>query len=74
MTKLISVRDEVYALLSSRKRDGESFSELFLRFLDDEKPKKSFQEHAGAWKDFPEADLIFKKILERRSIRKPVKL
>ncbi len=72
MTRLISVRDEVYELLVGLKRTGESFSSLFLR-LTKEAPKTSIMELAGAWKDREEIDGIFKEILERKSNRKPVR-
>ncbi len=69
MTKLISVRDEVYQMLSALKHQGESFSQLFIR-LTDKSSNRSIMEFAGVWKDWDEADEIFAKILERRSVRR----
>ncbi|MBI5036789.1 antitoxin VapB family protein [Candidatus Micrarchaeota archaeon] len=68
MTRMISVRDEVYEMLSSCKLAGESFSELFLRLAKKSKPSQRDQllELAGAWKDWDEADEIFQEILKRK--------
>lgn len=71
MTKMISVRDEVYAFLARVKAPGESFSDLFIRLAKSEK-KKSIMDLAGVWEDRPEMDAIFEEILKRRSNRKKV--
>ena len=68
---MISVRDDVYALLARLKAQGESFSDLFLRLSEPAK-KKSIMDLAGAWEDFPEIDAAFKDIRKRRSRRNPV--
>ncbi len=66
MTKMISVRDEVYATLAKLKTPSESFSDLFIRLV---KPKKntSIMDLAGAWEDFPEIEEAFNEIRKRRS-------
>lgn len=69
---MISVRDEVYALLTKLKAKNESFSDLFLRLSEAEK-KKSIMDVAGIWENRPEMDAIFEEILKRRSSRKKVK-
>jgi len=73
MTKMISVRDEVYAMLTRLKAKNESFSDLFMR-LGKAEQKKSIMDVAGIWENRPEMDAVFEKILERRSRRKKVKL
>ncbi len=72
MTKMISVRDDVYALLSGLKAGRESFSELFIRLAEKGKPSQRDRllEMAGAWEDFPEMDGIFAEILKRRGSRR----
>ncbi|MBI2446077.1 antitoxin VapB family protein [Candidatus Micrarchaeota archaeon] len=72
MTKMISVRDEVYAKLAKLKNKDESFSDLFLRLSEPEK-KKSIMDLAGVWENRPEMDAIFDEILKRRSNRNKVK-
>ena len=47
-TKTISIMDDVYNLLLSRKRDRESFSDELRRFL---KKDRDIMRHAGVWKD-----------------------
>lgn len=68
MTKMISVRDEVYDWLSKKKRSDESFSDLILR-MGGENPRDRILELAGSWKDWEEADEIFKHIFNRRHRR-----
>ena len=69
MTKVISISDEAYADLSALKSKNESFSEIILE-LSREVKKKKLLGLAGAWKDAPEMDEIFKKILEERHLTK----
>lgn len=45
-TKTISIMDDVYELISSHKRNSESFSELFRREFT---KKGKISECAGAW-------------------------
>ena len=47
-TKTISIMDDVYNLLLSRKRDRESFSDELRRFLNKD---RDIMRHAGVWKD-----------------------
>lgn len=65
MTKVISISDDAYADLSALKSKNESFSEI-IRELSREVKKKRLLSLAGAWKDAPEMDEIFKKILAER--------
>ena len=65
MTKVISLSDEAYNDLVDLKTKGESFSDIVKRITKDVK-KKKLMELAGAWKDAPEMDRIFKGILEER--------
>lgn len=76
MTKLISVTDEVYAMLVKLKFPGESFSKLFYRLFGRKGKEKTVMNFYGVWKDMPEMDKIFAEILARRHVvqRKPVKL
>lgn len=69
MTKLISVRDEVYELLAGLKHTGESFSELFLRLTREKKGNK-LSDLAGILSDWKEADEIFKDVLSRKGVPK----
>ncbi len=73
MTKVISISDDVYADLSALKSKNESFSEV-IRELSREAKKKKLLSLAGAWKDAPEMDKIFKKILEERHLTKERKV
>ena len=73
MTKMISLKDEVYARLVAVKRPGESFSGLFTRLL--ERPRKSQAERllelAGIAKDWDDAEKIFADLKKRRTRHKP---
>ncbi len=55
-SKTISIRDDVYKLLKSAKRDEESFSDVLERLL--RKDKKDLSEYFGALKDSPLLDKL----------------
>lgn len=65
MTKVISLSDDAYASLKALKYKNESFSEV-VRKITKEIKKKKLLSLAGAWKDSPEMDKIFKNILDVR--------
>ena len=65
MTKVISLSDDAYHDLKALKSKDESFSDI-VRVLAHEVKRKKILELAGAWRDAPEMDTIFKKILEER--------
>jgi len=69
MTKVISLSDDAYADLAALKSKNESFSEI-VREIAQEVKKKRLLSLAGAWKDAPEMDNIFKKILNERKLNK----
>ncbi len=62
MTKVISLSDDAYAELAALKMPNESFSEV-VRKVTKEAKKRRLMGLAGAWKDAPEMDSIFKKIV-----------
>jgi len=73
MTKVISLSDDAYADLVSLKSKDESFSEI-VRKMAQELKRKKLLSLAGAWKDAPEMDGIFKKILNERKIHRERKV
>jgi predicted CopG family antitoxin len=64
MTKVISLSDRAYDVLSELKKEDESFSSLILRLCKKES-KKSLLSYAGKWKG-DDIDGIFKTILKNR--------
>jgi len=65
MVKMVSLSEDAYRILKEVKKRDESFSKAVIRLV--EKPKKrDIMEFAGAWKDMPEMDEIFKDIIEKR--------
>jgi len=73
MTKVISISDDAYADLTALKSKNESFSDV-VRKLSQEAKMKNLLSLAGAWKDAPEMDRIFKKILNERKIHRERKV
>ncbi len=73
MVKVISLSNEAYTKLKSKKIGDKSFSEVVIELIDKEK-RKSILDFAGAWKDVPEMDKIFKTILDERHKSKDRKL
>ena len=65
MTKVISLSDEAYNDLKSLKANEQSFSDV-VRGLAQKVKRKKLLHLAGAWKDSPEIDGIFKNILDKR--------
>ncbi len=63
-TKTITIMDDAYHLLKSRKMKNESFSDVIRREL--KTSKRPLSDFVGAWKDIPEMKKIFDEILERR--------
>ena len=68
------MRDEVYDLLASRKKQGESFSGLFLRLASGESQRDRLLELAGIGRDWVESDEIFEDIFKKRSDRRQGRL
>ena len=69
MTKVISLSDEAYNELKKLKEEGESFSKVVIKLAEGGK-KEGIMAFAGAWKNSPEMDRIFKKVLgERKKFR-----
>lgn len=65
MTKVISLSNPAYEKLKDMKQGQESFSDVVLRLVEKGK-KKSLLEFAGVWKNKPEMDGIFGRIIEER--------
>ena len=53
-TKTISIMDDVYKILVSRKKEGESFSDIIRMEF---KKKRNIIEFAGAWKDISDKEI-----------------
>ncbi len=66
-SKTIMVMNDVYELLKSKKREGESFSDVIRRL--NTPPKRKFSDCIGLWADIPDEDF---KRMERNilSLRK----
>ncbi|MEM0010746.1 MAG: antitoxin VapB family protein [Fervidicoccaceae archaeon] len=66
--KTLTIREEVYEKLVKLKKEGESFSDLLERILEERRP--SLRDFAGILKDSEWLDELDKEILEsRRSIK-----
>ena len=52
--KTVTLSEDAYFALASRKREGESFSEVVRRLAHTE---RSLREFVGAWENVPEAKL-----------------
>ncbi|MEM0079995.1 MAG: antitoxin VapB family protein [Nitrososphaerota archaeon] len=66
--KTLTIREEVYEKLVKLKKEGESFSDLLERILEEKRP--SLKDFAGILKDSAWLDELDKEILEsRRSIK-----
>ena len=64
--KTISLTEEAYNNLLKAKRKKESFSQLIMRLIKNEK-RSDISMFAGIWKDDAEWDAIEKEIFDRRS-------
>ncbi|MAF51347.1 MAG: antitoxin [Nanoarchaeota archaeon] len=53
-TKTISIMDDAYNILLSRKHENESFSEVIRKLVG---KKTDIMEFAGAWKDVPDKEI-----------------
>jgi len=66
--KTLTIREEVYEKLVKLKKEGESFSDLLERILEERRP--SLRDFAGILKDSEWLDELDKEILKsRRSIK-----
>jgi len=65
MTKIISLSDEAYDRLKKLKGDTKSFTKIVIELTEPKRPKR-LSDFAGMWKDRPEMDDIFKRIIEER--------
>ncbi|MEM0241163.1 MAG: antitoxin VapB family protein [Sulfolobales archaeon] len=66
--KTLTIREEVYEKLVKLKKEGESFSDLLERILEERRP--SFRDFAGILKDSEWLDELDREILEsRKSIK-----
>ncbi len=52
--KTVTLSEDAYLVLASRKREGESFSEVVRRLA---RSERSLREFVGGWKDAPAAKL-----------------
>ncbi len=64
MTKVISLSDRAYEIISKLKGKGESFSDVILR-LTKKKLKKPLTSYAGKWRG-DDIEHVFKKVLADR--------
>jgi predicted CopG family antitoxin len=71
MTKVISLSNKAYQTLKDLKRPGESFSDVVLRVVGEDKKKKSLLEFSGKWvgDDIDEVFLQLKKDREQSASR-----
>ncbi|MEM4497872.1 MAG: antitoxin VapB family protein [Nitrososphaerota archaeon] len=66
--KTLTIREEVYEKLVKLKKEGESFSDLLERILEERRP--SLRDFAGILKDSEWLDELDREILEsRKSIK-----
>ncbi|MBN2156846.1 MAG: antitoxin VapB family protein [Candidatus Lokiarchaeota archaeon] len=63
-TKTISIKKEVYDILISMKRMNESFSDLFLRLAEKEKPMTIIKDIIGTM-DLGDTDTLIQEIHNR---------
>ena len=61
MAKTITIRDDVYKKLLKVKREGESFSELFERLIENLNPVETLKKLRGCV-EFTEKDTLLKEI------------
>ena len=52
--KTVTLSEDAYLVLASRKREGESFSEVVRRLA---RSERSLKEFVGGWEEVPEAQL-----------------
>ena len=64
MTKLVSLTDEAYAVLSRMKHSGESFSKLVMRVFG--RKRKDIMDFAGVWEGRKDLEEAFKEVAEER--------
>ncbi len=67
--KTLTIRDDIYERLDRLKLEGESFSDVIQRLLEDRRP--SLKDFLGALRDSEWPDELNKEILVRRSISQP---
>lgn len=69
LVKTITIRDEVYGKLSMTKREGESFSELLERLVEEADPSKTLMKLRGRV-EFKNKKKILAEIRSRRAERR----
>lgn len=69
MTKTLSIRDEVYEKLLRLKREGESFSDLFLRIAGEEDTLELLKRLRGTI-EITDKDQLLQDIYVRRAERR----
>lgn len=69
MVKTITIREEVYRKLLAVKEDGESFSELFERLLENANPIETLKKIRGSV-EFKEKEKILSEINALRAERR----
>ncbi|MGQ9721454.1 MAG: antitoxin VapB family protein [Candidatus Jordarchaeum sp.] len=70
MTKTVTIRDDVYKKLLSIKREGESFSELFERLVEDASPTETLKKLRGCV-EFDDKEKMLSEINARRAESRP---
>ncbi|MEM1985723.1 MAG: antitoxin VapB family protein [Nitrososphaeria archaeon] len=69
MTKTITIRDEVYKKLLKVKREGESFSELFERLIENVSSVETLKKLRGCV-EFKDKETLLKEIYSLRAERR----
>ncbi|MEM0053370.1 MAG: antitoxin VapB family protein [Nitrososphaeria archaeon] len=69
MTKTITIRDEVYKKLLKVKREGESFSELFERLIENVSSVETLKKLRGCV-EFKDKEALLKEIYSLRAERR----
>ena len=67
--KTLTIRDDVYEKLDRLKLEGESFSDVIQRLLEEKRPP--LEEFLGVLKDSEWLDELETEVLERRRLSRP---
>ncbi|MBS7634656.1 antitoxin VapB family protein [Candidatus Bathyarchaeota archaeon] len=70
LTKTITIKDDVYKKLLMVKREGESFSELFERLIENVSPLETLKKLRGCV-EFKDKEALLKEINAARAERRP---